>query len=105
MVRVSPVGMAPAPQARASSTRETRSRLRTSPQEKERRRILRLDTDRSRAILTGPGLVLPHPRAHDRLFVMGPLAEIAPDWRHPASGETAAALAAKATIGRDARPV
>jgi 2-amino-4-hydroxy-6-hydroxymethyldihydropteridine diphosphokinase len=58
-----------------------------------------------RAILTGPGLVLPHPRAHDRLFVMGPLAEIAPGWRHPISGRTAAELAANATVGRDARPL
>lgn len=53
-------------------------------------------------ILDEPGLHLPHPRAHERLFVMGPLAEIAPDWRHPASGETASALAAKASVGVDA---
>jgi 2-amino-4-hydroxy-6-hydroxymethyldihydropteridine diphosphokinase len=51
------------------------------------------------------GLILPHPRAAERLFVMGPLAEIAPDWRHPVSGLTAAALARTATVGRDARPV
>ncbi len=50
------------------------------------------------------GLTLPHPRAHQRLFVMGPLAEIAPAWRHPVSGRTAAELAALATVGRDARP-
>ena len=49
------------------------------------------------------GLILPHPRAHQRLFVMGPLAEIAPDWRHP-SGETAARLAQTATVGLDATP-
>ena len=50
------------------------------------------------------GLVVPHPRAHERLFVMGPLAEIAPDWRHPVSGGTAADLAADATVGTDATP-
>lgn len=32
------------------------------------------------------GPVLPHPRMHDRLFVLLPLQEIAPDWRHPVSG-------------------
>ena len=48
------------------------------------------------------GLILPHPRAAERLFVMGPLAEIAPDWEHPEGG-VADDLAARATIGADAR--
>ena len=50
------------------------------------------------------GLILPHPRAAERLFVMGPLAEIAPDWRHP-GGETAAWLAQTASVGLDAAPI
>jgi 2-amino-4-hydroxy-6-hydroxymethyldihydropteridine diphosphokinase len=58
-----------------------------------------------REVIGGPGLILPHPRAHERLFVMGPLAEIAPAWRHPVSGRTAAELAEEATVGRDATPV
>lgn len=58
-----------------------------------------------RAVLDSPALTLPHPRAHDRLFVMGPLAEIAPQWRHPVSARTAAELAASASIGRDAAPI
>lgn len=33
-------------------------------------------------------LILPHPRMQDRDFVLRPLAEIAPHWRHPVSGLT-----------------
>jgi 2-amino-4-hydroxy-6-hydroxymethyldihydropteridine diphosphokinase len=51
------------------------------------------------------GLILPHPRAAERLFVMGPLAEIAEDWRHPVSGVAAITLARGATVGTDARPL
>ncbi len=58
-----------------------------------------------RKVIDEPNLVLPHPRAADRRFVMGPLAEIAPHWRHPVSGETAAALASHAAVGRDAAPL
>jgi len=50
------------------------------------------------------GLILPHPRAAERKFVMGPLAEIAPAWRHP-GGETAGTLADRAPIGKDATPL
>ncbi len=58
-----------------------------------------------RTILDEPGLALPHPRAQDRRFVMGPLAEIAPGWRHPASQWSAASLAKVASVGADADPV
>jgi len=34
-------------------------------------------------IISEAGLTLPHPRMHEREFVLGPLAEIAPDVLHP----------------------
>ena len=43
-------------------------------------------------VLPGPGLVLPHPRLHQRAFVLHPFADIAPGWRHPILGQTVEAL-------------
>lgn len=55
------------------------------------------------ARLAPEGLILPHPRLHERAFVLLPLAEVAPDWRHPLRGATvtgmAAALPAAARAG------
>jgi 2-amino-4-hydroxy-6-hydroxymethyldihydropteridine diphosphokinase len=38
------------------------------------------------------GLILPHPRLHDRAFVLLPLRDVAPDWRHPVSGQGVEAM-------------
>jgi 2-amino-4-hydroxy-6-hydroxymethyldihydropteridine diphosphokinase len=40
------------------------------------------------------GLVLPHPRMQERVFVLRPLCDLAPEWRHPVLGRTAAELLA-----------
>ncbi len=41
-------------------------------------------------------LQLPHPRFHNRRFVLDPLVELAPDWRHPLLGATVRQLRARA---------
>ena len=43
----------------------------------------------------GPGrAILPHPRMDGRAFVLRPLADLAPDWRHPRTGVTISTLLA-----------
>jgi 2-amino-4-hydroxy-6-hydroxymethyldihydropteridine diphosphokinase len=68
-------------------------------------RVLDLDLlDYQGQVTETASLVLPHPRLHQRRFVLVPLAEVAPDWRHPLSGLTVeqllSRLAAKQPIER-----
>ncbi|PCI42040.1 MAG: 2-amino-4-hydroxy-6-hydroxymethyldihydropteridine diphosphokinase [Rhodospirillaceae bacterium] len=48
---------------------------------------------------------IPHPRLQDRAFVVLPLAEIAPDWVHPVTGEKLREMAAKLPKDQLCRPV
>ncbi len=47
----------------------------------------------SQAIQTPQTLILPHPRLQDRAFVLVPLMDVAPDWRHPVTGKTVSDMA------------
>ncbi|HEY5208911.1 MAG TPA: 2-amino-4-hydroxy-6-hydroxymethyldihydropteridine diphosphokinase [Stellaceae bacterium] len=48
---------------------------------------------------------LPHPRLHHRAFVLLPLAEIAPGWRHPITGDTVEHLIAVLSPDQIATPI
>ncbi len=43
-------------------------------------------------VIDEPGIQVPHPRFRDRFFVLGPLAEVAPDLRDPITGQSVAEL-------------
>lgn len=49
--------------------------------------------------------ILPHPRMTERAFVMLPLADIAPDWRHPITGAGISALVASLPPDQDCSPL
>ncbi|MBN1140832.1 MAG: 2-amino-4-hydroxy-6-hydroxymethyldihydropteridine diphosphokinase [Deltaproteobacteria bacterium] len=42
-----------------------------------------------------PALILPHPRLHLRSFVLLPLLEVTPEWRHPRLGKTVRRMVAE----------
>jgi len=46
-------------------------------------------------------IILPHPRMHERAFVLEPLAELSPDWAHPVTGKGVKDLIAALPPGQD----
>ena len=70
-------------------------------------RILDLDLLTYHDLVSEEGAwpLLPHPRMAERAFVLRPLAEVAPQWRHPVLGETAAVLLSRLDAHQVAGPL
>ncbi len=76
-------------------------------------RVIDLDILAFREAIETPGaggraegtLELPHPELGNRAFVLLPMAEVAPDWRHPVSGRTLRDLIAGLPPGQSAEPL
>lgn len=73
--------------------------------ERNEARVLDLDLLAYDDIVSDTPPVLPHPRLHERSFVLLPLAEIAPHWRHPVTGRTVSELVAALPRDQIARPL
>lgn len=68
-------------------------------------RVLDLDILGAGAlVLRAPGLQLPHPRLDGRRFVLDPLVEVAPGWRHPVRNATVRQLHARLLRAGAMRP-
>lgn len=46
-------------------------------------------------VIDSPPLIIPHPRLAERSFVLMPLADLAPDYRHPILGDSVSEMLAK----------
>jgi 2-amino-4-hydroxy-6-hydroxymethyldihydropteridine diphosphokinase len=64
-------------------------------------RVLDLDLlDYDGRVDSSASMALPHPRLHERAFVLLPLRDVAPGWRHPVSGKSIEALIAELPAGQ-----
>jgi 2-amino-4-hydroxy-6-hydroxymethyldihydropteridine diphosphokinase len=78
------------PRELLSEVKGIERRLGRAPTFRNGPRVIDIDLlDVGGAVRRGPDPVLPHPRLAGRRFVLAPLAEIAPRWKHPVTGTTA----------------
>jgi 2-amino-4-hydroxy-6-hydroxymethyldihydropteridine diphosphokinase len=70
-------------------------------------RVIDLDLLIFGETVSGPGEspVLPHPRLAERAFVVLPLAELVPDWRHPGTGQSLAGMVKVLPADQRAEPI
>lgn len=86
------------PQSLLEVCREVEKSLGRDPDHRDGPRTLDLDILLyGGRVINEPGLIVPHPRLHVRRFVLEPLAELAPDLRHPALDQTMRELLAQLT--------
>jgi 2-amino-4-hydroxy-6-hydroxymethyldihydropteridine diphosphokinase len=78
-----------APDELLRKTREIERRLGRDPLRRAGSRTIDIDILLSgRQVISRPGLEIPHPRFHQRAFVLVPLVELAPNLVHPVLGKT-----------------
>ncbi|HWG81142.1 MAG TPA: 2-amino-4-hydroxy-6-hydroxymethyldihydropteridine diphosphokinase [Stellaceae bacterium] len=84
---VAEVKTALAPEALLALLHRVEQRFGRVRRQRNEPRVLDLDLlDYDGLVQPGDGAVLPHPRLHERAFVLLPLRDVAPGWRHPSLG-------------------
>lgn len=74
--------------------------------DKNEARILDIDIIAYKNVVMAEGdFIVPHPRLHERAFVLYPLREIAPGWRHPSMGMSIAEMIDSLPYGQIIRPL
>ena len=95
---VARLGRAPSPEALLAGLHGIEASFGRSRSRANAPRPLDLDLIDYRGMRRAPddrsGLELPHPRCAERDFVLAPILDVAPDWRHPTLGRSAAELLA-----------
>ncbi|MGH6930170.1 MAG: 2-amino-4-hydroxy-6-hydroxymethyldihydropteridine diphosphokinase [Dongiaceae bacterium] len=103
---VAAIHTARSPEALLALLHEMERRFGRERRELNAARILDLDiVAYGDLVRTDPPPILPHPRMHERAFVLLPLADVAPDWRHPADGRPLSELLRALPSGQLVRPV
>lgn len=95
------------PAALLARLHEIEARFGRSRRRRNEARVLDLDllAYHDRVSAPGESPVLPHPRLAERAFVVLPLAEVAPDWRHPVSGLGVSELVGRLDPAETAEPL
>lgn len=73
--------------------------------ERNEARVLDLDLIDYKGMVSAGSPLLPHPRMAERAFVLLPLRDVAPGWRHPVSGRTVDDLIAALPPDQAIRPL